>query len=252
MIVHNRCLSRIIVITFVFMLSSCDRASDVVQHGSLSYNVSSVFAGDARALSLARAAGHGRVDEVKRLVQNGPSVDVVGKEEITPLWWALWAGNFEGFLALLQVGASPNVSRQAGLPVMHLAANNPDSRFLEAALRFGGNPDELDIVAKTTPLYRAVRGGLSGNTKLLLDSGANVNAVEPYSERTMPMIAITAATDFKLAYEMIQRGADVTKRTKNGDTLVDIVAFVKLTPGNEQERWREKIIEYLKEQRKTE
>ena len=229
-------------------LFSCGRARDSVQHGTLRYNISDIFATDAKSLSLSRAAGSGRTDEIKRLVLDGAAVNAVGMEEITPLWWALWADNFDGFEALLRLGANPNAPRRMGLPIMHLAANNPDSRFLQAALRFGGNPDEIDVAAQTTLLYRPIRGGLDRNVEILLAAGANVNAVEPYSGRILPMIAITANTNFRLAYQLVVRGADVNKKTTNGETLADIVASVKPIPGTEQEMWKAKILDYFKTQ----
>src|SRR2546428_3252830 len=111
-----------VVLLLLSCMPGCDGGGGNVRYGSTSYNDTDVFGDGTSALALAKAAGRGDVKEINRLIAEGVSVNAVGKQGITPLWWALWTKNYEGFSALLDKGANPNAQRLEGDPIMLLAA----------------------------------------------------------------------------------------------------------------------------------
>lgn len=242
----NKHLSVAIFLAVMLLVSACSRGGGTIRHGNLSYNADEVFEREPSALALAKAAGRGDVSEINRMITEGTKVNTLGKHGITPLWWAAWAVNYEGFNALLEKGADPNAPRSLGLPVMHLAAQLPDARFLAAALKHGGNPDAIDQVSSDTPLFVTVLFHLEEQTGLLLKAGANVNVQQPISGWSLPMQAIGSNGDYKLVYELLQRGADYSLKMSNGQTLIDVIGTAAIDPNGEQYLWREKVIEQLR------
>src|SRR5262249_1181589 len=138
----------------------------------------------------------------------GVDVNVVGQHDITPLWWAAWTDNYDGFAALLDKGANPNRQRAEGYPIMHLVANAKDARLLEAALKHGGDPNLRDSRSGETPLFPAIVLGRKTQIGLLLAAGADVNAQMPISRQTLAMTAIGAQGDYEIVYQLLQKGAD--------------------------------------------
>lgn len=227
-------------------LSGCQRNHDTIQQGSLSYNVTDVFGAQTQAAALARAASRGDVTEINHLVATGADVNIVGKENITPLWWAAWSENYDGFKALVDKGANPNAQRAEGLPVMHLIANVKDARFLDAALKHGGDPDSRDRKSGETPLFLAVLNGYEQQIELLLAAKANVNMQDPISGETVLMEAV-GTRNYKLVFRLLQAGADPTLKTKFGEkTVVDFLETGSANASNNRDPWRSKVIELLR------
>ncbi len=133
------------------------------------------FANAAEA-ELARAAAEGRVEVVKRLAGQGVKVNAVGKQNMTPLVWALTARNANGMRALLEVGADPNqsVGPERQFHPVWLAAGQSNSDQLAVLLEFKGNPNAPHKGADYVPLMRAMMN--LANVKLLVASGADINA----------------------------------------------------------------------------
>lgn len=236
----------IIMAVIPFIVSPCAGGDGKLRHGDLSYKVKDIFSENPDALALAEAAGRGDVREIERLVAAGKKVNGVGKHEITPLWWAAWVENYDGFSALLEKNADPNLFRSEGLPVMHLVAQIDDARFLGTALKHRGNPDTLDIVSGETPLFLTVLFDRKEQTEMLLHAGANLNAQQAVSGRTLPMVAIGSNGNYKLVYELLQMGADYNLKTSKGKTLVDTITLRSIDPNDDRYIWREKVIAYLR------
>jgi ankyrin repeat protein len=107
--------------------------------------------------------------------QRGASVNMRGKEGLTPLHLALLHVSFGGFTALLENGADPNIVADNGVAVMSLVPALAESKWLEAALRAGGDVEKRDD-RRQTPLMLAASRGRVENVQLLLANGADVNA----------------------------------------------------------------------------
>jgi ankyrin repeat protein len=216
-----------------------------VRHGNLSFNASEVFGVGTPALALAEAAGRADVKQITRIAASGADINSVGHDGITPLWWAAWTRSYDGFAALLQLGANPNAQTTNAPPVMHLIADMTDPRFLSAALKHGGDPNLREVSSGTTPILHAVLQGYEKQVDLLLDAGADPNVQWPISGETLPMTALGASANYKLVYKLFQKGADPTRKDVNGKTLADTIALVSVNASNNGDPWRAKVLEFM-------
>jgi uncharacterized protein len=233
-------------VLFILCLFCVGCSRDTIRHGDLIYNVLEVFPDDI-SVSLARAAARGDVTEIDRLIAKGANVNTLGHQEITPLWWAAWAENYEGFNALLDKGADPNAKRSQGWPVMHWVVEIEDPRFLEAALKKGGNPDLVDERTGETPLFRAVQHDYEKHIDLLIKAGANINAQTPIGGETILMVAIGVRADYELVWRLLQMGADYNLKETSGSTLADTIQLRAINPDiDEPYLWRERVMEFLR------
>lgn len=196
---------------------------------------------DARAL--AKAAGKGKVKKVEELVRSGVDVDAKGNQGATPLFWAM--ANYKGFKKLLELGADPNIVYGDGNTVVHAALTIRDSRFLEAILEHGGNPNlKAGDSSKNTPLFDALNEG-KGKIDLLLEAGADINAQNSYGSTAV--MATAGVGEFETAHYLLEKGADPTIANDAGETLASRVAdkIGAMRPGSEAEHWQKKVVDWL-------
>ena len=118
------------------------------------------------------------VDGLKKLVKSDPSqADFVGPGDMTPLGIALSRRNLPLVQTLLQAGADPN--KPFGALKMHPIQGAAASGSLDAVkelLAKKADPNLADINGGTA-LHAAVLYGKDDIAKLLVEKGANVNAV---------------------------------------------------------------------------
>lgn len=130
---------------------------------------------------LARAAATGDVVLIKSLIQ-GQKTDPngEGRETITPVFWAMFAKNYAGLQALLDLGGDPNkpmwLSAGKDLPKYQRwpliqAATWQDLQMMEILLKAGANPNIGD--RDSLALHRAASN--IDAVKLLVKYGADVN-----------------------------------------------------------------------------
>jgi ankyrin repeat protein len=228
----------------LLLFTGCNRHDGNIRHGSMSYNTTDIFGSGTPEKALADAAAYGDMKTINRLIAAGANVNAAGRHEITPLWWAAWAENKKGFTALLDHGANPSMQRTEGYPIMYLVVEIRDPAFLEAALKHGGDANLIDKRTGEPPLFRAVMHDLCKHVKLLLAAGADANA-QPLSGETLPATAIGVHRDYQLAYELIQAGADPTKKQIGDNTLADVIELASLNGSNNDDPWRAKLLELL-------
>ena len=201
---------------------------------------------DARAL--AKAAGKGKIKKVEELVKSGVDVDARGTQGATPLFWAM--ANYKGFKRLLELGADPNIVYGDGNTVIHMAVRLKDSRFLEALLEHGANPNlKVESVGKWktlghTPIFDALSQG-KDRVDLLLSAGADLNAKGNFG--TTPVMSAVGRGDFEIAYYLLEQGADYRIKNDAGETLASRVADTigALRPGSDAVKWQTKVIDWL-------
>lgn len=198
---------------------------------------------DEKVRALAEAAGEGNVEEVEELVAQGVDVNSKGTSNVTPLFWAMH--NINGFKKLLELGADPNVIFDDGGSVIHWAVRVEDEKFLEEALKHGGNPNLVAGPLNETPLFRAATPEGKSKASIMLNAGADINAQRVY--RDTPIMIAARLGQFDLVYELLERGADFSIKDENGNDLLYIISIRKrrMDPKNELTRWMEKVIEWL-------
>lgn len=83
--------------------------------------------------------------------------------------------NKEAFELLLKTGASPDGISHKRLTLLHSAARNPDSFWLEALLRYGANPNYSEVIRSIYPIMESIEGNCPENVRLLINAGADIN-----------------------------------------------------------------------------
>ena len=110
--------------------------------------------------------------------------------------------------------------------------------MLKVLLENGGNPN---IQEKNKPVLNiAVRQLRIENAKLLVDAGANLDFIDS-SGSTAAEEAVRFGR-YDIAYYILEHGLSA-----NIINLAKTVDFRKVTPGSDQEEWRNKTIQYLEQ-----
>jgi ankyrin repeat protein len=211
------------------------------------YHISD-YIDDKGVASLAAAAAKGNVREIDRLVENEVNVNFVGKDGMTPLWWAYLARNTEGFRSLLGHGGDPNVQDDKGRSIMCFSAADADDEYLRLALAFGGNPSlvsEKSDFAEPTPIFCAARDETVGNIRTLVAAGANLDYQEFHEETALVYAA--GLNEWSAVYALLEGGADYTIKDGAGTTIVYNLEKYRLSKKSGGYQWREKVIEFLRE-----
>jgi ankyrin repeat protein len=202
---------------------------------------------------LAQAAGDGELGLVITLVQQGVDVNSRGKGNATPLFWSM--KNFDGYNKLLELGADPNIIFNDGGNVIHWAMRIEDDRFLDAALKHGGDANLVAGMLKSQPVFKI--DGSKSKLEILLANGANINArsqfLNPFTDKPMgdtALIDAAGTNDFDSVYILLIKGADYTLKNNNGTDLIDKLnsAKTKLIPSSEEAIKLNKIFNWLDKQ----
>lgn len=156
---------------------------------------------------LFRAAGIGSAAYVKEILDLGADINIPNSQNITPLHHAISSARSEIADLLAARGAKLDVYSAAGMG---------DVKHLEEFLASGVKP-----ACPWTPLHCAAMMGKTDAAKLLLDKGADVNAVSRggYGKRTPLMWAAMGNHKETIEY-LVSRGASVNQADDHGHTAL--------------------------------
>ncbi|XP_052635479.1 B-cell lymphoma 3 protein [Harpia harpyja] len=176
------------------------------------------------------AVAQGALGAARRLVglflQGGRELDVYNRLRQTPLHLAVITGQ-PGLVRLLVAhGASPMALDRLGRTAAHLACESRSPRCLRELLRPGprGGPDlQARNYEGLTPLHVAVSSGARESVLLLLEHGADVDAVDIKSGRS-PLLHAVESNSLEMAELLIQRGASVNAQSYAGCTALHAAA----------------------------
>ncbi len=198
---------------------------------------------DERVIELAVAAREGNLARVDELIAEGVDVNAVGKQGMTPLLWTLLKGK-KGFEHLLKHGANPNYTMPNGDSVIYLAAEIPDSYYLETALAYGGDPNYFDPSLHRTVIFSAIIAYQIKNVEILIRSGTDLNFKD--GSGSTPLMMAASLNSYDITYLLLEAGADFTI-TNNGKTIVYPLENNGIDPNNRLYEWRQKVIAFLRE-----
>ena len=177
---------------------------------------------DSTALHV--AAGFGGAEVIDTLVSRGADISAEGDwsyylHSSPPLHWALYLGNTEGMLALL--GDDPDTmplldgmfSEPEGLTPLHFLASSEENTVGAASVLIERG---ADVMARgggsdSTPLHLAAANNNVGIMRLLIESGASIDALNAY--RNTPLGNAATLGNVEAARLLIDYGADPSKET---------------------------------------
>lgn len=163
------------------------------------------------------AVDNGNTVEAKKLINNGVDVNFEGKDGATPLLWILSQSQKPTSIQeLIKLGANPNrISKNGYSPVYFSAEMDvpKTTELLEILLKNGGNPNISNPIKKTPVVINALHSHNNRNVMLLMDYGADINAVDDNGESLLVNAAILNQHD--LMKNLMQRGVTITDKDKD-------------------------------------
>jgi len=119
---------------------------------------------------------------VRDLIGKRANVNARSRYGITPIYLAARNGNADLLALLLQAGANANELYHEGETVLHTAARTGDFKSVEVLLQAGANVDAREQWHGQTPLMWAMAQKHPDLLPLLLEHGADVNALSNIEE----------------------------------------------------------------------
>lgn len=166
------------------------------------------------------------LDMVKFLVENG--ADINGKE-ISPLLAATYIGSrtFDIVKFLIEHGANVNVRNKRGeTPLYNAFCNSDGIEMIKFLIKHGANVNAADNTDGETPIFVAPRWIDEGYSQhldkftYLIEHGADINFRNKNGET--PLMIAAKFNKIAAARILIEHGADITIKDNNGHTAKDI------------------------------
>ena len=220
--------------------------------------------------ALMYAARDGSADAVRVLAESGAGLNLADPDGSTPLLLAITNGHYDAAALLVEKGADPNLADSAGMGPLYAAVDmntlgevygrpsrvsrdrldglglmkvllahgaNPNAKLKGPELQRAHTPGEPTLGEGATPLMRAAKNADIAAIKLLLDNGADVNAIQ--KNLTTPLMFAaglgrgvgTFAKDYATDAQMLEtvkllvdRGADINAVSAAGQTPMHFAA----------------------------
>jgi ankyrin repeat protein len=176
---------------------------------------------------------------------NSYNINSRTKDGVSLLWWAVNAGDYESFMFFLENGANPLGQTLDTYNVMELCAFQEDQKFLEGALKFGGNANLISYHGRVTPIFVAVKYHRFNNVQVLLNSGASVSVADNIG-RT-PALWASEANAFKILLMLLEKGSDPTVKDIWGLNVLESLNEKELESSNPQLSYLKKAISFIEE-----
>jgi ankyrin repeat protein len=139
-------------------------------------------------------------------LRSDENVNAGASDATTALHWAAYNGNLELVEQLITAGANVNARNDYGSSPMSEAAVRGDHAILKALLDAGADPESPTLEGQTA-LMSVARTQSIDAAILLIDHGANVNAVETWRGQTALMFASAQSQPAMVAL-LLQNGAE--------------------------------------------
>ncbi|TNN08392.1 Ankyrin-2 isoform 1 [Schistosoma japonicum] len=170
------------------------------------------------------AVKHSHLETARYLLLSGANMNAVGRNGLTPLHLATHYGSLPMVELLLEHKASPISQAKNGFIPLHIAAEKhllDIGRLLIEATGDQNNNNASDCCSIQsrngfTPLHLACQDGNEKMTKLLIDSGSEVNAL---AKNGLTAMHLAAQEDSVKAAELLfAAGSELDVKTKAGYT----------------------------------
>ncbi|KAM4652815.1 B-cell lymphoma 3 protein [Discoglossus pictus] len=157
------------------------------------------------------------------LLHGGMSLDILNNLRQTPLHLAVITDQPALVSILLAHGSSPQIPDRNGQTCVHLACEYASAGSLEVLLKAGKWDLESTNYQGMTALHVAIGTGRRDITLLLLEHGADVDAVDIKSGHS-PLIQAVDSGSEELVALLLQRGAKVNAQTYAGNTALHVAS----------------------------
>ncbi len=169
---------------------------------------------------------------VRLLLAKGADPNYRDKGGMTPLWLAAQAGDADSVRALLDAGARVDTPSNDGTtPLMHAVQNcNLDSIKLLLAHHADVHKGSVDggtvkfgpiQLTNLTPLHYAAPYCSTDVVRALLDAGADPNVRDGRGMTPLMLSVASETQDAAVVRVLLHAGADLTAKTKLGETAYD-------------------------------
>jgi ankyrin repeat protein len=167
---------------------------------------------------LVDAAKRGDRDTLRALLQKGASVNVTEGDGTTALHWASYQDDVEAAGLLIRAGANVNAANDLGVTPLWTASLNGSEAMVRQLLAGGANPNAALLLGET-PVMVASRSGYAAVVEQLIVKGANVNARAARGQTAL-MWAVSQKHP-EVVKVLLAHGADVHARS---DTWSEVMA----------------------------
>ncbi len=160
------------------------------------------------------AANHGHIELAQKLLDKGANVNTPDHHGGTPLTTAAGSGHLDMVHLLVDARADVHARIYDGRKAFNLAITNGHKRVAEYLLTVGNEPNEAGN-SGYSPLMIAAENNFYDLAKLLIEQGADVNAVHPGSgiyaamRGWTPLIFAVKAGYVRMTKLLLQAGANV-------------------------------------------
>jgi ankyrin repeat protein len=165
------------------------------------------------------AVAAGETEAVKALLAYDPDLDLISAYGESPLIVAVKQGNITIAELLLRDSANVNLQDKHGFTALHLAAIYGNFYMTDLLIYY-----EADVNIRsrdgTTPLMVSVYGAYASITDLLLQNGAHV--LEKDKEGFTPLMIAAQNGDTLISEMLLGRGADLFATNKYGYDALDM------------------------------
>lgn len=167
---------------------------------------------------LAIAAFFGRVPVVAYLCHHNADTECRSSANNTPLIDAIFNGKIDVIRTLLDKGVNPNLPGNKGFYPLFFAAQENQVEIAELLLNAKADISKGSTQSRVTPLHKAAWAGHEKMVELLLNRGADKDAVA--GEFETPLMTVLGATGdghFSIVEKLVGWGAQVNPPTLPGN-----------------------------------
>lgn len=168
---------------------------------------------------LGLATAFGSSDIATLLLERGANADIqCGLEKNPPLDLAVEKGNVEFLKMLLEHGANTEIENKKLYTPLKTAIYLHKPECLKVLLEYGA---KMDGDMNMCPMFVSIAKGFKDCVEILLDHGFDIHKKCRFYKKTPIMLAVEMEKADIIEF-LISRGADITEKTPNGKTLLEL------------------------------
>ena len=148
-------------------------------------------------------------------------VDIVDRDELVPIMYAINNGNHYFIQELINHGANVNYKNKKNISVLHYACKKKDPIIVRMII---GSIKDINVKILTngrTPLLYACIQESNEIVKILLDNGADPNIPENMGDLT-PIFYSAAYNKIEITEMLLNKGVNINHQESEGNTLLHV------------------------------